>query len=219
MKHTIWNQEKEREQVLLRARAVWKLTFKHQTTPSVWFFLVQVCTSFQPPKNPPSEPEKSILRTWTFSLLWSSTQRLQRVFLYLYTVCCRVVRPNKEGAFTPRKIIMSRKLILAMVMIYLRMSFATASSYTMYFPHITRKSPFLQAWQDTTSIMYLLSIPKTFARGVKFDFRHCVCVYDVVIQLSRINGSIVHEQFSYVFCLKARIFLRKKNWANLLMLI
>ena len=65
-KQTIWNQEKEREQVLLRARAVWKLTFKHQTTPSVWFFLVQVCTSFQPPKNPPSEPEKSILRTWTF---------------------------------------------------------------------------------------------------------------------------------------------------------
>ena len=129
-----------------------------------------------PPKNPPSEPEKSILRTWTFSLLWSSTQRLQRVFLYLYTVCCRVVRPNKEGAFTPRKIIMSRKLIFAMVMIYLRMSFATASSYTMYFPHITRKSPFLQAWQDTTSIMYLLSIPKTFARGVKFDFRHCLCI-------------------------------------------
>ena len=64
--------------------------------------------------------------------------------------------------------------------------------------------------------MYLLSIPKTFARGVKFDFRHCVCVYDVVIQLSRINGSIVHEQFSYVmrsskcFVLRLGFFLRKK---------
>ena len=61
------------------------------------------------PKNPPSEPKKSILRTWTFfPPLWFFDDVSFLALLLVY-ICCRVVRPNKEGAFTPRKIIMSRE--------------------------------------------------------------------------------------------------------------